>query len=164
MNLVQMKKRIKNIDRRLGRIEQILPTLTTKAELQAAIEPRATRAELQAAIEPLATKVELQAAVEPLATKVELQAAIEPLATKVELQAAIEPLATKVELQAAIEPLATKVELREEGDRTRRHMDIIAESLRDDIRLLAEGHGWVSGRLADHDARITRLEQDRNDR
>ena len=99
MNLVQMKKRIKNIDRRLGRIEQILPTLTTKAELQ-----------------------------------------------------------------AAIEPLATKVELREEGDRTRRHMDIIAESLHDDIRLLAEAHGWVTGRLADHDARITRLEQDRNDR
>ena len=129
MNLVQMKKRFKNIDRRLGRIEQILPTLTTKVELQAAIEPLATKAELQAAIEPLATKVELQAAI-----------------------------------ATAVEPLATKVELREEGDRTRRHMDIIAESLHDDIRLLAEGHGWGTGRLADHDARITRLEQDRNDR
>jgi hypothetical protein len=34
--------------------------------------------------------------------------------------------------------LATKAELAEEGERSRRHMDVVAESLRDDIRLVAE--------------------------
>ena len=47
-------------------------------------------------------------------------------------------LATKEDFK----PLATKDELRreirEEGDRSRRHMDIIAEALRSDIQLLAE--------------------------
>ena len=60
----------RNLDDRVDRIEQILPTLATKDDLQAAIEPLATKAELQAAIEPLATKAELQA------TKVNLGTAI----------------------------------------------------------------------------------------
>jgi hypothetical protein len=30
-------------------------------------------------------------------------------------------------------------EIREEGSTTRRHFDVVAESLRDDIRLIAEG-------------------------
>jgi hypothetical protein len=47
-------------------------------------------------------------------------------------------LATKAELHAAIAPLATKEELREEGERSRRHMDVIAESLSSNIQLLAE--------------------------
>jgi len=34
--------------------------------------------------------------------------------------------------------LATKEELREEGERLRRHMDIVGEALRTDIQLLAE--------------------------
>jgi hypothetical protein len=59
------------------------------------------------------------------------------LATKDELKT----LATKEELAAAIAPLATKEELfsavREEGERSRRYMDVIAESLRDDIHLIA---------------------------
>ena len=43
-------------------------------------------------------------------------------------------LATKEDLK----PLATKEQVREEGERSRRHMDIIAEALRSDIQLLAE--------------------------
>ena len=42
-------------------------------------------------------------------------------------------LATKDDLKV----LATKEELREEGERSRRHMDVLAESLRDDIHLIA---------------------------
>jgi hypothetical protein len=34
---------------------------------------------------------------------------------------------------------ALRQEIREEGTTTRRHFDVIAESLRDDIRILAEG-------------------------
>jgi hypothetical protein len=55
---------VRNVDLRLTRVEQILPTLATKVELQEAIAPLATKVELQVAIgeavAPLATKVELQ--------------------------------------------------------------------------------------------------------
>ena len=83
-----------NLDRRLARVEQILPTLATKEELTAAIAP---------------------------------------LATKEELRAAVALLATKEELRAAIAPLATKDDLGE----LRRHMDVLTESLREDIHLIA---------------------------
>jgi hypothetical protein len=49
-------------------------------------------------------------------------------------------LATKEELRETAARLATKEELREEGERTRRHFDVVAERMRDDIRLVAEGH------------------------
>jgi hypothetical protein len=104
-----------------------------------------------------------------LATKEELRAAIAPLATKEELRAAITPLATKGELRAAVAPLATKAELHEEGERTRRHFDVVAESLRDDIRIIAEGQIGLGRRVVDLrlelkqniaglDKRVTRLE------
>ena len=76
----EMEQDLRNLDRRVDRIEQILPNLATKDDLQAAIEPLATKAELQAAIEPLATKAELQAAIDK---------AVEPLATKAGLQSAV---------------------------------------------------------------------------
>ncbi len=84
---------LENLDRRLARVEQILPTLPTRDELHAAIA---------AAVAPLATKEEARSP------------------------------------SPAIAPLATKEELREEGERSRRHMDIVGEALRSDIQLLAE--------------------------
>ena len=71
---------LENLDRRLARIEQVLPTLATKDELKT-----------------LATKEELRS------------------------------LGTEL-----------RQEIREEGKRSRRHMDIIGEALRSDIQLLAE--------------------------
>jgi len=108
-----IQSHLENLDRRLARVEQILPGLATKEDLKA-----------------LATKEELKA----LATKEELRAAIALLATKEELRAAIAPLATREELRAATAPLATKEELRE----LRRHMDVLSESQRGDIQMLAE--------------------------
>lgn len=108
MERVELEQVVRNIDRRLERVEQILPTLATREELQAAIAPLATREEMHAAI----------------------QAAIAPLATREEMHVAI---------QAAVAPLATREEVRAEARETRRHFDIIAESLRDDIRIIAEG-------------------------
>jgi len=105
MDATMIDEHLENIDRRLTRIEQILPSLATKAEFQT-----------------LATKDALKT----LATKAEL----ETLATKEDLKT----LATKQELKT----LATKEELREEGERSRRHMDVIAESLHADIQLIAE--------------------------
>jgi hypothetical protein len=74
MDTTMIDEHLENIDRRLTRIEQILPSLATKAE----IATLATKAE----IATLATKAELAAAVALLATKAELAAAVAPLATK----------------------------------------------------------------------------------
>ena len=78
MDATMIDEHLENLDRRLARVEQILPTLATKDDLKT--------------------------------------------------------LATKDDLKT----LATKEELREEGERSRRHMDVIAESLRSDIQLIAE--------------------------
>jgi len=132
---------VRNVDARLTRLEQILPTLATKAELKEAVAPLATRDEMHAAIAE----------------------AVAPLATKAELREAI---------AEAIAPLATKVEMREEGERTRRHFDVVAERLEGHIKLLAEGHAAlrddvrdmrseVKTDIAQLDRRVTRLEADR---
>ena len=93
MSTGQMEQRLDNLEHRVDRIEQILPTLATREDLKEAIAPLATKAELRAAIAPLATKAELK---------------------------------------------ATKAELREVEQRLRTHFDVVTESLRDDIRLVAE--------------------------
>jgi hypothetical protein len=54
-------------------------------------------------------------------------------------------LATKAELQAAIAPLATREDVRE----LRRHMDVLSESQRGDIQLLAEHLSVAMSKLAD---------------
>ena len=73
----QVLERLDNLDRRLDRIEQFLPTLATKEELRSVVD---------AAIAPLATKDELRDAVAKLATKEELRDAVAKLATKEELR------------------------------------------------------------------------------
>ena len=98
-----MEQRLENVESRVDSVEQILPALATRDDLDAAIAPLATKAELRAAIAPLATKAELRAAIAPLATKAELRAAIS-----------------------------------ESEQRMRTHFDVVAERLRDDIRLVAE--------------------------
>ena len=59
--------------------------------------------------------------------------------------------------------MVTKKEFREELDRsaaeTRRHFDLVAESMRDDLRIFAEAIGLHSERLNQHDSRITQLER-----
>jgi len=87
MDDVMIATQFENIDRRLDRIEQILPTLATREELRLAIAPLATREELQ------------------------------------------------LEIAKAVEPLATRIEAQE----LRRHMNVLFETLRADIQLLA-GH------------------------
>ena len=143
MDQDEMDRGFSNVDHRLERVEQILPTLATKDDLQAAIKPLATKAELRAAIDK---------AVEPLATKAELRAAIdkavEPLATKAELRAAIdeavEPLATKAQLRETNAELRTAIT--ESEHRMRTYFDVIAESLRDDIQLIATAVATLSQR------------------
>jgi len=105
---------VRNVDMRLTRVEQVLPTLATKAELQHAITP----------------------------------------------------LATKVELQELRE------EMRHEGERTRRHFDVVTERLEGHIQLIAEGQALLQERfedlrtdlkadIAQLDRRVMRLEATR---
>ena len=116
----------------------------------------------------LATRDELHAAIASLATREELQAAVAPLATREEMHAAI---------AAAVAPLPTRDEMRQvvraEGDVTRRHFDVVAESIRTEVRIIAEGHGHLTHRMdtlegrttrdvADLDRRVLRLEAKRS--
>ena len=105
---------LKNIDARLTKVEQILPGLATRDELQAAIAPLATREEMRAAIAAAIT-----AAVEPLATREEMQAAI---------AGAVAPLATRDELH----------ELRVLFEQDRQRWSMMFEDLRDDNRIILE--------------------------
>jgi len=102
---------LKNLDRRLANIEQILPTLATKDELRAAID-------------------------------------------------------------GAVAPLATRDEVRAEAVETRRHFDVVFESMRAEIRVFADGQVGLTERLdafetkteraiAHLDQRVLRLEADR---
>ena len=79
---------------------------------------------------------------------------------KADLDAAIAPLATKAEMKA---------EIKAEAEQTRRYFDVVAEGLRADSRLLAEGHtatqAMITATHADvmrileqHDRRLMRLE------
>lgn len=113
-------EQLENLDDRLARVEQFLPSVATKDDLKAFV----TTDEFQATVATLATKVDL------------------------------ERYATKADLAASIAPLATKAEAREEGERTRRHMDVVAEHLLDRIGLLYEGQARVVQRLDQHDTRF----------
>ena len=102
---------VKNLDRRLANIEQILPALATRDE-------------------------------------------------------------SHVALAAAVAPLATRDEVRAEAVETRRHIDVVFESMRAEIRVFAEGQVYLTERsdtfeaktdraLTSLDRRVMRLEADR---
>jgi hypothetical protein len=103
MTSTEMERQLENLDLRLARVEQILPTLATKDDL-----------------ERFATKADL----ERFATKADL----ERFATKADL----ERFATKADL----ERFATKAELMEGLAQQR----ALTESVRDEVRTVAEGH------------------------
>ena len=139
---------VKNVDARLARVEQILPTLSTREEVQAATARLATRDEMQAAIAeavaPLPTRDEMHAAiaaaVAPLPSRDEMHAAI---------AAAVAPLSTREELHTAMHTLAEELrgEIKAEGERSRRYTDVLIEDLRDDNRLILEHLIALSARV-----------------
>ena len=91
MDDLMIAEHLENLDRRFAQVQQILPTLATREELQA------TEGKLRLAIAD------------------------------------------------AVAPLATKDEIRE----LRRHMDVLSESQRGDIQLLAEHLAVVMSKLND---------------
>jgi benzoyl-CoA reductase/2-hydroxyglutaryl-CoA dehydratase subunit BcrC/BadD/HgdB len=139
---------IENFDRRLERVEQFLPSLATKDELRDAIDKLATTEELQAEM------AQLRAETVQLATREELRAEVATLATKDELRA------TRNDLEAMRSDLGERIE------RARLESRMLYESLKDDIRLVAEGvvnvqrsmDEIVRPTLANHERRISHLE------
>jgi hypothetical protein len=116
MDDAMIARHLENLDRRLARVEQILPTLPTRDELHGSIA----------------------AAVAPLATKEELRLAIAPLVTRQELDDRL-----------AAQSAELRREICDEGERSRRHMDVLIEGQRGDIQLLAEHLSVVMSRLTD---------------
>jgi hypothetical protein len=112
---------VRNLDHRVDRIEQILPTLATKEDLKAF----ATKKDLEA----FATKKDLEA----FATKKDLEA----FATKKDLEA----FATKEELRAL------RTDMREGFDEARRFTLVLHEDLKAQIGLIAEHLADVMSRL-----------------
>lgn len=177
-----VRQEFEKVNARLDRIEQFLPTVATKADLERSAtkddltgcatkddvarcatkdDLEATRREFAAVVETLATKADL----ERFATKDDLNA------TRRELGALIETRATKQDLEHFPTSEEVQALVRDEGERTRRHFDVVAESLRDEIHLALEGNMAVTSRIdsleQSHDrleSRVTTLEAGRSRR
>ena len=90
-----------------------------------------------------------------------------------EIEAHIKNIDNRTErIEQILPTLPTKEDLREEGERTRRHFDIVAEEIRASVEKIAEGHGVLGTRieglraelkteLDKHERRIARLEVER---
>jgi hypothetical protein len=139
---------VRNIDAGLGHVEQVLPTLATNTERR------------KVPGDPLT----------PLATEENVRLAVEALATREEVPRTAVALATKEALRQVVVELTVQIE--EDGERTRHHLDVIADALRADIRLLAEGHAALQARgeamraelksdVVQLSRRVTRLEHER---
>ena len=116
MEHAEIEQKLMDLDHRVDRIEQILPTLLTRDEFKTAMETVATKEDLR-----------------------NLRAE-----TKSELEA------LRSEMQGAFLKHSSEI---------RRHFDVVAESLRGDIRLIAEGHSYVLGRLDRIDQRLDTIER-----
>ena len=100
MDQLEVEGLIKDLHTRTKRIEQILPTLATTADL----------ADVRKDLAKFATKDDLKA-----------------FATKEDLKV----FPTRDEVKTLME---------EEGKRTRRHFDVVAEGLKESIKVIADGH------------------------
>ena len=113
----------------------------TKDDLREALAPLPTREEFREVI-----REGIQSASVPYATREEMRAeirdALAPYPTREEM---------REEIRGALAAHPTRDEMRnairEEGERTRRHMDAVTESDRDDTRLLAEGYAALTQKV-----------------
>jgi len=147
MDQLEIEGLIKDLNTRTKRIEQILPSLATKQDL----------ADVRNDVKAGATKDDLKAC----ATKDDLKAC----ATKDDLKAC----ATKDDLKAFPTRDEVQTMLQEEGKRTRGHFDVVAEGLKESIKVIADGHRALDSRMTkvsrdirsvldNHERRITTLE------
>ena len=79
MDDVMIETYLENLDRRLTRVEQILPTLATKEDLRSVVAPLATKEDLKS----LATREEMRDGLERL--RLDMTILIEAQDSKIEL-------------------------------------------------------------------------------
>jgi hypothetical protein len=101
-----------------------------------------------------------------LLSRDEFQTAIEKVATKEDLREAVDGLRTEMATKTELETLRSEVRLGfvNFSSEIWRHFDVVAESLRGDIRLLADGHSYLPGRLDSIDQRLDAIERRPNSR
>ena len=89
---------------------------------------------------------------------------------QIEIEGLLKDLNTRTtRIEQKLPTLATKSDVHEEAERTRQHFDVVAESMKDSIKLIADGHQALGDRidnvsrdirsvLENHERRITKLE------
>ena len=125
----QMEQRLENVERRVDRIERILPTLATRDDLRAAIAPLATKAELQAVEQRMRSHVAEAVGSSEQRMRSHVAEAVSASEQRMRSHVAEAVSASEQRIRAHVA---------ESEQRTRTHFDVVAESLRDDIRLVAE--------------------------
>ena len=124
----RMEQRTEHLERRVDRIEQVLPTLATKEDLKATEQRMQTH--VVNAIERSEQRMQTHVA-----------NAIERSEQRMQTHVASAIERSEQRMQTHV---ASAIERSEQ--RTRTHFDVVAESLRDDIRLVAEAVAALSGR------------------
>jgi hypothetical protein len=143
---------LRNLDRRVGRIEQILPTLVTAEKFQATVGGLVTTERFDSEVAKLATKEELRAEVAKLATKEELRAEVAKLATKEDLRETADGLRT--DLLKAMED--NREFARQEVERCCHHMDVRTEKVLDQFKKVLDGQKALR---EDHEGLRIRVEK-----
>lgn len=111
-----VREQLKNLDDRLARVEQFLPSVATKDDLKA-----------------FATKDDLQRFV-----------------SREEFRATVATLATREEMTTLFA---------QHSEQIRSHFDVVAESLRDEIRMTQDGHIASTSRLETLERKHDRLDR-----
>ena len=131
--------------------------------------------EIEGLIKDLNTRTKrIEQILPTLATKqdvVDVRTDLAAFPTKDDLKA----FATKDDLKAFPTRDEVKLLIEEEGKRTRRHFDVVAEGLKESIKVIADGHRALNDRIAtvdresrsaldNHERRITNLETSKRKR
>jgi len=119
-------------------------------------------------------QLEIEEVIKDLNTRTKrIEQILPTVATKEDLVATKEDLKEELKAYATRDEVQTLIE--EEGKRTRRHFDVVAEGLKDGIKVIADGHKALGDRmdavgrdirsvLDNHERRITKLEANQSRR
>jgi hypothetical protein len=162
---------LERIERRLVGVEASL------AELRGEV---ATRDEMDARFAMVPTRDEMDARFAMVPTRDEMDSRFALVPTRDEMNARFDQVPTRDEMNARFDQVPTRGEMNARFDEVRRHVDVLYEDTRDDIRLLGEGLVTLGERMergfadlreliagstrfwetafANHEGRIRRLE------
>ncbi len=167
MEPTEAERLLRNLDRRVERIEQFLPTRAGSDELA----HLATSDELTVASKTLGDRITEETEVSRRRFDA-IDARIDEHGRRFDaIDARLEEHGRRFDaIDARLEEHGRRFDemdarIREEGARTRGHFDVVAERMHDELRLIAEGHSTqerrttgIETRLNGHDTRLNKLE------